>query len=82
MTMVEAMVSVFILVFMSVMIASTMQNAIKFQKILEERDVTVRQARVTLGKLKREIAAAYLTPENMTSVLIRPEPAGEEGTDE
>ena len=62
MTMVEAMISIFILLIMSMMIGQTMQNAIKFQTLLEDRDVTVRQARVAMGKIKREIAAAYLTP--------------------
>lgn len=62
MTLMEVMISVTIVLIMGLIIAESLANAIEYQRILEDRDVTIRQARVTLSKLRREIEQAYLTP--------------------
>ena len=62
MTLLEVMVSVSVLVVMGLIIAESMRNAIEYQRLLEDRDVTIRQARVAMSKLRREIEMAYLTP--------------------
>lgn len=62
MTLMEVMVSVTIVLIMSLIIAESLSNSIEYQRILEDRDVTIRQARVTLSKIRREVEQAYLTP--------------------
>jgi len=62
MTLVETMVSVFILMIMSLIVFETMRGTIEYNRILEGRDETARAARVALSKMKREIGLAYLTP--------------------
>ncbi len=62
MTLIEALIAIFILVVMSAMVAETLSNAIEMNELLEQRDVTTRAARVAMSKLKREIQLAYLTP--------------------
>lgn len=62
MTLMEVMVSVAIVLVMGLVIAESMRNAIEYQRLLEDRDVTIRQARVTLSKIRRELEQAYLTP--------------------
>jgi general secretion pathway protein J len=56
------MVAISILLIMGLMIAESLNNSIEFQRLLEDRDVTIRQARVTMSKIRREIEMAYLTP--------------------
>lgn len=62
MTLIEVMISVFIVLVMGLIIAESLSNAIEYQRVLEDRDVVIRQARVALSKIRREIEQAYLTP--------------------
>ncbi len=62
MTILEVMIAIAILLVMTVASWEVLNSALNVREILSQRDETTRAARVTLGKLKREIALAYLTP--------------------
>ena len=61
-TLLETMLSMFVVVVMGAMVTETLSNSIEINRILEDRDVTTRSARVALSKLRREVQLAYLTP--------------------
>ena len=61
-TLVEVMVSIAILVVMSAIIVESLRSSIEFHNLLENRDSTVRGARVSFSKLRRDLQLAYLTP--------------------
>lgn len=70
MTILEVMVAVTVVVVMGLVIAESMTNAVEYQRLLEDRDVTIRQARVAMSKLRREIELAYLTPSQLATETI------------
>ena len=71
MSLMEAMVAVSIVLVMGAVIGETMANAIEYQRILEERDVVIRQARVAMSKIKREVEQAYLTPSQLALETVQ-----------
>lgn len=62
MTMVEVMIAIAIVTFVGVMGWESIETAIALNDVLELHDGTNRQARVSLGRLRRELQLAYLTP--------------------
>jgi len=61
-TTMELMVSIVILLVMSAVVAETLRNTIVVSNLLNDRDATVRSARVALAKIRRDLTLSYLTP--------------------
>ncbi|MBW2253993.1 MAG: prepilin-type N-terminal cleavage/methylation domain-containing protein [Deltaproteobacteria bacterium] len=62
MTLLEVMVSLVVIVVMMVLALQAISNALEMRDLLEQSDATTRAARVALGKLRREVQLAWLTP--------------------
>ena len=61
-TMIEVMIAIAIVTFVGVIGWESIETAIALNDVLELHDGTNRQARVSLGRLRRELQLAYLTP--------------------
>jgi general secretion pathway protein J len=61
MSLLEAMVGIAILLVMTVVTYSVLDSTIQTRNLLAERDGTTRSARVTLGRLRREVQLAFLS---------------------
>lgn len=61
MSLLEVMVAIFLIVFMSFTAFVLLDSSIETREVLGERDEVTRSARVVLGKLRREIQLAFLT---------------------
>lgn len=70
-TLAEVMVATVILLVMSLVIAESLRNSVIFDQELSTRDETIRTARVVMGKLKRDLQLAYLTPKDVPKNLDR-----------
>jgi len=61
MTLFEVMVAIVIILFLGIAGMTALSNAIEMKDLLAERDETTRAARVTMGRLRREVQLAFLT---------------------
>lgn len=61
MSLLEVMVAISLIVFMSFAAYVLLDSSIETREVLSERDEVTRAARVTLGKLRRELQLAFLT---------------------
>lgn len=64
-TLVEVVISVSVLLIIATIGWSSVQSAVEIGEILAQGDATTRTARVVLGRLRRELQLAYLTPNIM-----------------
>jgi general secretion pathway protein J len=62
MSLLEVMVSLAVIVVMMVLALQAISNALEMRELLEQSDGTTRASRVALGKLRRELQLAWLTP--------------------
>ena len=64
-TLMETMVSIAILLIMSAIVFESLHNSVEFHNLLDQRDETIRTARVAMSKLTRDLQLAYLTPNKL-----------------
>ncbi|MCB9680364.1 MAG: hypothetical protein H6733_02755 [Alphaproteobacteria bacterium] len=61
-TVIELMLAITIVVVMAMVGWGSLQGAIEMNEALSEGDITTRSARAALGRMRRELQLAYLTP--------------------
>lgn len=62
MNLIEVMVAIAILLVMSAIAWQVIASSADAREILSDRDVTIRGSRVAMGRLRRELQLAFLTP--------------------
>jgi general secretion pathway protein J len=75
MTLIEVMLSIGIVIMISVIGFASVEDAIELNQVLATGDSTARGARVTLGRLRRDLQLAYLSPyqlntQNMQTLMV------------
>lgn len=66
MTLIEVLIAVSIVIVISTIGWASVEDAIELNDILAENDESTRAARVAMGRLRRELQLAYLTPNQNT----------------
>jgi prepilin-type N-terminal cleavage/methylation domain-containing protein len=67
MTIIEVMIAIGVLLIMASVGWASVQGAVEMNDALAQGDMAARSARVTLSRLRRELALAYLTPNRTTA---------------
>lgn len=70
-TLMETMLAIGIVLMMSAIGWASVQDAIEMNDALAQGDATTRAARVALGRLRRELQVAYLTPNRGSALTYR-----------
>jgi hypothetical protein len=71
MTLIEVMVSIGIILMISIIGWASVEDAIDMNEALSVGDTTARGARVSLGRLRRDLQMAYLSPYQQTTQNIQ-----------
>lgn len=66
-SLIEVVVALAVMAIMMAIAGAALQSSIEVKDLLAEKDETTRAARVAMGRLRRELALAFLTP-NLTAV--------------